>query len=225
MTTGTAGAASPTTGLDGPGIDIVWHDLPSRAERWARLGMWGATVWFTGLSGAGKSTLAVEVQRQLVAAGTPATVLDGDNLRHGLTRGLTFSPADRAENVRRVGEAAALVADAGVIALVSLVSPFRADRDAVRAVHDRAGLRFAEVWVATSLERCEARDPKGLYARARAGSVIDLTGVSAPYEEPLDPELVVGATDDAAAALAARVVDWLAEARAADVAKAARAGS
>ena len=136
----------------------------------------GATVWFTGLSGSGKSIVAVEIERRLVASGRPAYLLDGDNLRHGLNADLGFSPEDRAENVRRVAEVARLMADAGVVVLVSLVSPYRADRDAARAIHDEAGLPFLEVFVDTPLEVAEARDPKGLYAKARAGEIRDFTG-------------------------------------------------
>ena len=129
----------------------------------------GLTVWLTGLSGSGKSTVAVEVEHKLVTRGRPAYLLDGDNLRHGLNADLGFSAADRAENVRRVGEVARLFADAGLVAVVSLVSPYRVDRDRVRAQHESAGLGFVEVFVDTPLAVCEARDPKGMYARARAG--------------------------------------------------------
>ena len=189
------------------GSNIVWHQSQvARAERWAALGGAGATVWFTGLSGSGKSTIAVAVERELVASGRPAYLLDGDNLRHGLTVGLGFSREDRDENVRRVGEAALLFADAGFVALVSLVSPYRAARDAVRARHEAAGLRFVEVFVDTPIELCEQRDPKGLYQKARAGEIPLFTGVSDPYEEPLAAELVL-APDGPAAALVRQLVD------------------
>ncbi|MDP9386137.1 MAG: adenylyl-sulfate kinase [Actinomycetota bacterium] len=160
-----------------------------RPRRWAALGVQGATVWFTGLSGSGKSTLAASLEAALVESGRPAYLLDGDDLRHGLNGDLGFSAADRAENVRRTAHVAALLADSGTVALVSLVSPYAADRQAARALHDAAGLRFAEVWVDTPLEICERRDPKGLYARARRGEIPDLTGVGAPYEPPADAEL------------------------------------
>jgi bifunctional enzyme CysN/CysC len=166
--------------------NVVWHQgaVDATERPWI-----GATVWFTGLSGSGKSTVAVEVERRLVAAGRAAYVLDGDNLRHGLNGDLGFSAADRTENIRRVGEVARLFADAGVVALVPVISPYRADRDRVRAIHVEAGLRFLEVWVDTPLELCEARDPKGLYAKARAGEITGFTGIDDPYEPPTQPDL------------------------------------
>jgi bifunctional enzyme CysN/CysC len=163
----------------------------TRAERWERLGVAGATVWFTGLSGSGKSTVAAETERLLVGAGRPTALLDGDNLRHGLNADLGFSAADRAENVRRVSEVAALLADAGVVALVPLISPYRADRDRARAMHHERGLPFVEVFVDVPIEVCERRDPKGLYAQARAGRITGFTGVDDPYEAPHRPELVL----------------------------------
>src|SRR3954469_12725287 len=172
--------------------NVVWQAGEiTREQRWEALGGGGATVWFTGLPSAGKSTVAAAVEARLLAAGRAAYVLDGDNLRHGLNGNLGFSVADRAENVRRTAEVAALMADAGVGALASLVSPRRADRAAARAVHERAGLPFLEVWVSTPLEECERRDTKGLYARARAGEIPDFTGVGQPYEEPASPDLEV----------------------------------
>lgn len=186
-----------------PHPDVVWHAGLDRPARVAELGFGGATVWLTGLSGSGKSTVAVAVERRLVAQGRPAYVLDGDNLRHGLNAGLGFSAEDRAENVRRVGEVALLLGDAGVIALAPLVSPYRADRDRVRARHDQAGIPFVEVHVATPLDECERRDPKGLYARARSGELTGMTGIDDPWEPPLAPELTlaVGALDEQVAAL------------------------
>ena len=145
----------------------------------------------TGLPASGKSTIAGGVEATLLEAGRSAYVLDGDNLRHGLNGDLGFSAEDRAENVRRTAEVSALLADAGVVVLVALVSPYRADREAARAAHDRRGLPFLEVWVATTLEECERRDPKGLYARARAGELKGLTGVDDPYEPPESPDVVV----------------------------------
>ena len=149
----------------------------------------GATVWFTGLSGSGKSSVAVEVERALVASGRSAYLLDGDNLRHGLNADLGFSTADRTENIRRVGEVARLFADAGVVALVPVISPYRADRDRVRAIHQAARLPFVEVFVDTPLDVCEARDPKGLYAKARAGEITGFTGIDDPYEPPARADL------------------------------------
>jgi bifunctional enzyme CysN/CysC len=150
------------------------------------------TIWLTGLSGSGKSTVATGVEERLISSGIAAYALDGDNIRHGLNADLGFSAEDRAENVRRIGEVARLLADAGLIVLVPVISPYRADRDAVRLAHQDAGLPFAEVHVATSIEECERRDPKGLYARARAGEIISFTGIDDPYEEPLHPDAKVG---------------------------------
>ena len=189
---------------------VVWHDgHVGRAERAAATGGLGRVVWFTGLSGSGKSTVAVEVERRLVEMGRAAYLLDGDNLRHGLNVDLGFSAADRDENVRRVGEVAALFADAGVIALVPLVSPYRTARDRVRARVEAAGLSFTEVHVDTPLEECERRDPKGLYAKARAGELTGMTGINDPYEAPTAPELVLTPADGDPAAQAQRVLDLL----------------
>ncbi len=194
------------SGRVSPGV--VWQALTvERADRWERLGVVGATVWFTGLSGSGKSTLADAVSRSLTDAGRPSYVLDGDNVRHGLNADLGFSAEDRAENVRRVGEVARLMADAGLVVLVPVISPYRADRDRVRAAHEVAGLRFVEVFVDTPLELCEQRDPKGLYAKARAGELTGMTGIDDPYEAPSTPELRVepGELDE----LAVHVLDLL----------------
>jgi adenylyl-sulfate kinase len=171
--------------------NVVWQRGIQREQRWAALGHGVATVWMTGLPASGKSTIAAGVEATLLEAGRSAYVLDGDNLRHGLNGDLGFSADDRAENVRRTAEVSALLVDAGVVVLVALVSPYRADREAARAAHDRRGLPFLEVWVATSLEECERRDPKGLYARARAGELKHLTGVDDPYEPPDSPDLTV----------------------------------
>jgi bifunctional enzyme CysN/CysC len=187
--------------------DVVWHaGLIGREARVAALGHTGATVWLTGLSGSGKSTVATEVERLLVEAGRPAYVLDGDTLRHGLNRDLGFSDADREENVRRVGEVARLLADAGVVALVPVISPFRAGREAVRVAHAAAGVPFLEVFVDTPLAECERRDPKGLYARARAGALSGMTGIDSPYEPPPSPDLVLSPADGDPAAQAARLL-------------------
>lgn len=186
--------------------NVTWHpSAVAREDRPSR----GATVWFTGLSGSGKSTVAVECERLLVAAGRPAYVLDGDNVRHGLNGDLGFSAADRAENVRRVGHVARLFADAGVVALVPLISPYRADRDLVRRLHAEAGLPFLEVFVDTPIEVCEQRDPKGLYRKARAGEIKGFTGVDDPYEPPTAPELVLRPDDGDPEAMARRVLALL----------------
>jgi bifunctional enzyme CysN/CysC len=191
--------------------NVVWHEPAlARAARWDALGVRGATVWFTGLSGSGKSTVATEVERLLVDRRQPTYLLDGDNLRHGLNGDLGFSADDRAENVRRVGEVARLFADAGVVALVPVISPYRSGRDAVRAMHAVAGLTFVEVFVDTPLEECERRDPKGLYKLARAGEITGFTGIDDPYEPPLTPDVVLRPSDGDPAAQAARVVRALA---------------
>jgi len=161
----------------------------SSDERAAALGYRGATVLLTGLSGSGKSTLAAAAEEALVRSGRPAVLIDGDNLRLGLSEDLGFSAADRSENLRRAGEVARLFAEAGVVSLVALISPDATDRERVRSVHEAAGVPFLEVFVNTPIEECERRDPKGLYRRARAGEIPDFTGVGAPYEAPRDPEL------------------------------------
>ncbi len=163
----------------------------TRRCRWEYLGHAGATVWFTGLPGAGKSTIATAVEERLVAAGRPAFLLDGDNLRHGLNGDLGFDEAARCENVRRTAHVARLLAESGTIALVSLVSPYAQDRESASALHAADDLHFIEVFVDAPLEVCEQRDPKGLYARARAGELPGLTGVGAPYEAPAQPDLVL----------------------------------
>ena len=188
--------------------NVVWQQGIQREQRWSALGHGGATVWMTGLPASGKSTVAAGVEARLLEAGRNAYVLDGDNLRHGLNGDLGFSADDRTENVRRTAEVSALLADAGVVVLVALVSPYRADREAARAAHDRRGLPFLEVWVATSLEECERRDPKGLYARARAGELTGLTGVDDPYEPPEAPDVVVRG-DEALEEAVARVLGAL----------------
>ncbi|HWY90166.1 MAG TPA: adenylyl-sulfate kinase [Solirubrobacteraceae bacterium] len=163
----------------------------TRSRRWESLGHAGATVWFTGLPGAGKSTIATAVEERLVLSGRPAFLLDGDNLRHGLNGDLGFDEAARCENVRRTAHVARLLAESGAIALVSLVSPYTKDREAASSLHVDAALDFVEIFVSTPLEQCEQRDPKGLYARARAGELQGLTGVGAPYEAPVQPDLVL----------------------------------
>ncbi|SDE89143.1 adenylylsulfate kinase /sulfate adenylyltransferase subunit 1 [Mycolicibacterium neoaurum] len=190
--------------------DIKWHPSSlDREHRWGRTGQRGATIWFTGLPASGKSTLAVAVERALVESGRVAYLLDGDNLRHGLSDDLGFSAGDRAENIRRVGHLTRLLADAGVVALASLVSPLRSDRELARTLNDAAKLPFLEVHVATPVAECERRDPKGLYARARAGELKGLTGIDAPYEPPENPDLVVDTTGADIDELVARVIALL----------------
>lgn len=182
----------------------------TRARRWESLGHAGATVWFTGLPGAGKSTVAIAVEERLVAVSRPAFLLDGDNLRHGLNGDLGFDEAARCENVRRTAHVARLLAESGTIALVSLVSPYASDREAAAALHAAEDLGFIEVFVSTPLEQCEERDPKGLYARARAGELKGLTGVGAPYEAPIDPDLVLNTCTESVDTEVERVIETLA---------------
>ena len=170
--------------------DIKWHPSSlARAERWAHTEQRGATVWLTGLPASGKSTVAVALERAVVSRGRLAYLLDGDNIRHGISDDLGFSAGDRAENIRRVGHVARLFADAGVIAIASMVSPLRSDREIARELHRAADLDFIEVHVSTPVTECERRDPKGLYERARRGELRGLTGIDAPYESPENPDL------------------------------------
>jgi len=172
--------------------NIHWHaGNLSRDERWKALKAKGATLWFTGLSASGKSTIASALEQQLVSRGRVAYRLDGDNLRHGLNGNLGFSAEDRAENVRRTAHVARLFADAGVISIASLVSPYESDRAQARGFHEELELDFVEVFVDTPLEECERRDPKGLYAKARRGEISGMTGIDDPYEPPASPEITV----------------------------------
>jgi bifunctional enzyme CysN/CysC len=190
--------------------DIRWHPSSlDRDYRWGKTGQKGATIWFTGLPASGKSTVAVAVERALVESGQVAYLLDGDNLRHGLSDDLGFSAGDRAENIRRVGHLTRLLADAGVVALASLVSPLKSDREIARALNEAAKLPFIEVYIATSVAECEKRDPKGLYARARAGELKGLTGVDAPYEPPENADLVLDTTGADIDDLVAQVLELL----------------
>ncbi len=175
--------------------NITWHEgHVTREERNGLLQQKGATLWFTGLSGSGKSTIAFTLEHALTQRGRLAYVLDGDNIRHGLNKNLGFSAADREENIRRIGEVAKLFADCGVLTMTSFISPYRKDRDNVRALHVAGKLPFIEVHVNTPISTCEQRDPKGLYKKARAGDLKGFTGIDDPYEEPLKPELTIDAT-------------------------------
>jgi len=170
--------------------NVHWHEGDiTREHRGQLLGHKGATLWFTGLSGSGKSTVAVELEGMLHEMGVLAYRLDGDNVRMGINKNLGFSAEDRAENIRRIGEVAKLFVDAGVIALSSFISPYRADRDKVRQLHEEGGMDFIEIFVDCSLEAAEGRDPKGLYKKARAGEIKNFTGIDDPYEAPLKPEI------------------------------------
>jgi adenylyl-sulfate kinase len=176
--------------------NVTWHTgVVERAQRWESIGQRGATVWFTGLPASGKSTVAAAVEAHLVQSGRAAYRLDGDNLRHGVCGDLGFTAEDRDRNVRRTAEVARLFADAGVIALVSVVSPYAEARTYAREAHERDGLRFIEVFVNTPIEVCQERDPKGLYARAKAGQLPGFTGVDDPYEPPIAPDVELRCLD------------------------------
>jgi adenylylsulfate kinase len=192
--------------------NITWHEgHVERQQREGLLKQRGATIWFTGLSGCGKSTIAYTVEHALVERGHLAYVLDGDNIRHGLNKNLGFSPEDRTENIRRIGEVAKLFADTGVVTMTSFISPYRADRDLVRKIHEDAKLPFIEVYVNVPVEVCETRDPKGLYKKARAGEIKEFTGISAPYEEPHKAELTLNNVDVTVQEMAQQTLDYLAQ--------------
>ena len=170
--------------------NVHWHEGDiTRDHRAKILGHRGATLWFTGLSGSGKSTVAVELEGMLNELGVLAYRLDGDNVRMGINKNLGFSAEDRAENIRRIGEVSKLFVDSGIIALSSFISPYKEDRDKVRALHEESGLDFIEIFVDCSLEAAEERDPKGLYKKARAGEIKNFTGIDDPYEAPSKPEI------------------------------------
>jgi adenylylsulfate kinase len=196
---------------DQKATNITWHEHHvSKQERAQLNGHRGAVLWFTGLSACGKSTVANTVDHLLHSMGKHSYVLDGDNIRHGLNKNLGFSAEDRAENIRRIGEVAKLFADAGTLTLTAFISPYKADRDAVRALvekDDQGG--FVEIYVNASLETCEKRDPKGLYKKARAGELKNFTGISDPYEAPEKPELVLDANKKGIDELAHEVIDYL----------------
>ncbi len=215
---GRAGAGGDGVATDGEAPakterspNVRWErETITRDERWAALGLTGATVWLTGLPAAGKSTIGRAIEERLVRSGRPAYLLDGDNLRHGLNGDLGFDECARTENVRRTAHVARLLAECGAVALVSLVSPYAADRELAATLHAKEELPFLEVFVGTALAQCEQRDPKGLYARARSGKLDGLTGVGAPYEAPTSPDVVVGAPGEAIEAAVDRVLEALA---------------
>lgn len=212
---GTILAARPAKPGDRVRNDVKWHPSAlDRGHRWGAIGQRGATVWLTGLPASGKSTLAVALEQALVERGDAAYLLDGDNVRHGLSDDLGFSPGDRAENIRRVGHLTRLFADAGVIAIASLVSPLESDRAIARELNNAASLDFIEVHVSTPLAECERRDPKRLYARARAGELRGLTGVDAPYEPPVAPDIAVDTTGADTDTLVPRIIELIDERRA-----------
>ena len=188
--------------------NVTWHDHSvTRDERCKLMGHKGCILWFTGLSACGKSTIANAVDRKLHDTGVHTFVLDGDNIRMGFNKNLGFSAEDRAENIRRIGEVAKLFAEAGVITATAFISPYLADRDKVRALMGQGG--FIEVYVNASLETCEARDPKGLYKKARAGEIKSFTGISDPYEAPVNPELVLDSNGKGIDELSNEVIAYL----------------
>jgi adenylylsulfate kinase len=188
--------------------NLRWHEgSVARADREARLAQTAMTLWFTGLSASGKSTLAFALEQALTQRGRACYVLDGDNVRHGLNRDLGFSAQDRSENIRRVAEVARLMNDAGLIVITSFISPFAADRERARQI---VGVdHFREVYVSTPFTVCEQRDPKGLYARAKAGNVADFTGVSSPYEPPLQPDIEIDTQVVSVEAAIDRLMTWV----------------
>ncbi|KAF4306195.1 putative adenylyl-sulfate kinase protein [Botryosphaeria dothidea] len=196
--------------------NITWHPGLTRKERSEYRKQKGFTLWFTGLSASGKSTIATALEQHLLHLGYAAYRLDGDNVRFGLNKDLGFSEKDRNENIRRIGEVAKLFADSSTIAITSFISPYKADRDSARAVHaavpdgsaDEA-LPFVEVYVQISVEDAEKRDPKGLYKKARAGIIPEFTGVSAPYEEPENPEILIRSAETPVEEAVAQIVKYL----------------
>jgi adenylylsulfate kinase len=188
--------------------NITWHQAAvTRVEREARDGNRGVILWYTGLSGCGKSTIALEVEKRLFEMGKHTYLLDGDNIRFGLNKNLGFSPQDRTENIRRIGEVAKLFVDAAIMVSTAFISPYRTDRDLVRALVGQGDM--LEIFLTCDISVCEQRDPKGLYKKARAGEITDFTGISAPYEEPLNPEIVIDSGSLSIDECAQTVVDYL----------------
>ena len=195
---------------DQKATNIIWHQSEvNQAAREELLKQKGVVIWFTGLSGSGKSTIANQVANVLHQLDKLTYVLDGDNIRHGLNKNLGFSPEDREENIRRIGEVAKLFADAGIIATTAFISPYRKDRDKAREILENG--RFIEVFVDCPLEVCESRDPKGLYEKARAGEIKEFTGIDAPYEVPENAEIVINTNDLDLAASTQKVIDYLSD--------------
>lgn len=192
--------------------NITFHDgSVSREHRAKLMGHAGCSIWLTGLSGSGKSTVAVAAEQLLHERGVKCYRLDGDNIRFGLNQNLGFTPEDRVENIRRIGEVTKLMADAGLVCLNSFVSPYLADRQLVRELHDKAGLPFYEVYVHVPLEVAEQRDPKGLYKKARAGEIKNFTGIDDPYEAPQSADLTINTAEHSVEASASMLLDFLSE--------------
>jgi adenylylsulfate kinase len=190
--------------------NITWHQSAlHKKDRERFLGQKGLVIWYTGLSSSGKSTIAHAVEEELFKRGHLSYVLDGDNIRHGLNKNLGFSPEDREENIRRIGEVAKLFAQAGLITMTAFISPYRKDRDRARSLlRDN---EFIEVFVKVSLEEAERRDPKGLYKKARTGEIKEFTGISAPYEEPLKPEIVIDTDSEGLEESKIKIIRYLEE--------------
>lgn len=190
--------------------NIVWHDSEvTKEERQRQNKHKSAVLWFTGLSGSGKSTVSAALEKELHELGIHTYRLDGDNVRHGLNKNLGFSPEDRKENIRRIGEVANLMVDAGLITLTAFISPYREDRDNVRALLGED--EFIEVYVKCSVDACEARDPKGLYKKARAGEINDFTGIHSPYEEPINPEITINTESQSLMESVQYIINYLKE--------------
>lgn len=190
--------------------NITWHDSEvTKSDRQQQNGHKSVVIWFTGLSGSGKSTVSVALEKALFQLGKHSYRLDGDNVRHGLNNNLGFSPEDRKENIRRIGEVSKLLVDAGPIAITAFISPYRADRDDVRAILEDG--EFIEVYTACSVEACEQRDPKGLYKKARAGEIKEFTGISAPYEVPHQPEITIDTEHQSVEASVNTIIEYLKE--------------
>ena len=188
--------------------NITWHDSEvTKEERQKRNGHKSAVIWFTGLSGSGKSTVSVALEKALFNEGKQTYRLDGDNVRHGLNKNLGFSPEDRTENIRRIGEVAKLMVDAGSITVTAFISPYKQDRDNVRAILEDG--EFIEVYTKCSVEECENRDPKGLYKKARSGEIPEFTGISAPYEAPDHPEIILDTEHESIDQSVDRVIQYL----------------
>ena len=187
---------------------ITWHDSEvTKVDRQKQNGHKSAVIWFTGLSGSGKSTVSVALEQALFELGKHAYRLDGDNVRHGLNKNLGFSPEDRKENIRRIGEVSKLLVDAGTIAITAFISPYRVDRDDVRNILEDG--EFIEVYTQCSVEECEKRDPKGLYAKARSGEIKEFTGISAPYEAPYHPEITINTEQQSVEQAVAHILNYL----------------
>jgi adenylylsulfate kinase len=192
-------------------LNVVWQcSQVTRKDREILLNQRGCTIWLTGLPSSGKTTTAFALEKELIKRGFLAYVLDGDNVRHGLNRDLGFSRGERQENIRRVAEVARLFADAGFVVITSFISPYRSEREFARTLHEEVGLDFVEVFIDAPLEVCEARDPKGLYKKARQGHLKGMTGIDDPYETPLQPELILKTDEDPPPLLVEQVISFLA---------------